>query len=562
MELRDYQRECLQAISERYRAGVRRQVVCLPTGTGKTVIFARFPRFFRMKKRMLVLAHREELLDQAREKILHANPDLAVEVEQAGRTAGRGTDVVVASVPTLGRKGSRRLARLDPEEFYLIVVDEAHHATADTYRRVLEHFGVFKPDSLRLVVGFTATPKRGDGQGLDAVFQEITFSRNLPEMIAAGFLSPVAGYRVETDVDLSRVRTRMGDFVASQLSEAVNVKERNALVVKVYDDRLAGRQTLCFCVDVAHALSLAEAFRRAGVPVAAVTGDMEHQTRRKALEDFGAGRVRVLTNCMVLTEGYDESSVAGIILARPTKSSLLYTQMIGRGTRLHRGKKDVTVIDIVDVTRDHRLVSLPTLFGLSDSFDLQGRTTTEVERALRWAESNRPWVRADLATSLSDLRYRCQKINLLDLDLPEELYGIAQFAWTATGPRTYRLGLADGESVMVAPTIMGEWEVLLRQGGKESRLAGAADIDAAIPRAERFLAEHRKDSLGLVLMGTRWRGEPASPKQVDYLKRRRIQAPRGLTKGQASHLIAMLTGDRRAAPGPRAGNDGRKPCKP
>ena len=542
-KLRDYQRECLDTIWERYGESVRRQLVCLPTGTGKTVIFAEFPRFFRMRKRMLVLAHRGELLEQARDKLLRADPRLRVGIEQAGRSASPGDNVVVASVPTLGRKGSKRLARLDPEEFYLIVVDEAHHSTAATYRRVLDHFGVFEKNTRRLLVGFTATPKRGDGQGLDAVFEEITFSRGLPDMILAGHLSPVAGYRVETSVDLSGVRTRMGDFVSSQLSDAVNVSGRNRLVVEVFRDRLADRQTLCFCVDVAHTLGLAKAFRREGIPVAAVTGDMDPGKRKKALSDFASGRVRVVTNCMVLTEGYDEPSVAGIILARPTKSALLYTQMIGRGTRLHPGKKDAVVIDIVDVTRKHKLVTLPALFGLSDKFDLKGRTTTEVQRALEWTGRHRPWVRTDLAESLDDLRYRCRRINLLELRTPRELAAFAEFAWTAVGPDTYRISLAARESLTVASTIIGMWEVSLRRERTEQVVATASDLGGAVRRAEKFVRTKRADSVGLVKKHTRWRRDPATEKQIALLKKRDIEVPSGLTKGQASHLISMLTKD-------------------
>ena len=539
--LRDYQDECLHAILDRYRSGVRKQLVSLPTGTGKTVIFASFPQFFRMRKRMLVLAHREELIDQAREKILRSNPELSVGIEQAGRSADQTSDVVVASVATLGRKDSARIQRLNPEDFYLVVVDEAHHAVAPTYRRVLERFGVLEPQTQKLLVGFTATPKRGDRQGLDKVFDEIVFSRTLPEMILAGYLSPVSGFRVETEVDLSDVRIRMGDFVASQLSEAVNVEARNDLVVRVYADRLSDRQTLCFCVDVAHALSLADTFRAAGVPAAAVTGDMDKDLRRSALSEFGAGRIRVLTNCMVLTEGYDESSVSGIILARPTRSSLLYTQMIGRGTRLHPGKENVTVVDIVDVTRDHSLVTLPSLFGFSDTFDLEGRTTTEVQEALEWVERNRPWVRTDRAVSLSDLRYRCTRVDLFDLLLPPELEGHANFAWTAVGPQSYRLQLAKGESIIVASTILGRWEAALRSRGAGHTIGEASSPVTAIRRAEDFISTEKTDSVPLVRRGTRWRGEPASEKQRNLLRRKGLEVPEDLTKGQASHIIAAVS---------------------
>jgi superfamily II DNA or RNA helicase len=526
---------------DRYRAGVRRQLTCLPTGTGKTVIFADFPRYFRMQNQMLVLAHRAELLEQACDKIRRANPGLNVAVEQAGRSADPDCDVVVASVPTLGRKGSRRLQRLDPDRFFLLVVDEAHHATAVTYRRVLEYFGVFEPQTPKLLVGFTATPKRGDGQGLDAVFQEIVFSRGLPEMIQAGYLAPVAGYRVETDVDLSRVKTRMGDFVTSHLSQAVNITARNDLVVSVFRSHLKNRQTLCFCVDVTHAHCLAEAFNQAGIPAAAVTGEMEHTARTKTLEDFRAGRIQVLANCMVLTEGYDEPSVAGIILARPTKSALLYTQMIGRGTRLHPGKENVTIIDIVDVTRDHSLTTLPGLFGFSEQFDLEGRTTAEVQKAIRWVETHRPWIPIDQALSLSDLRYRCRKINLLDLETPAVLLSYTRFAWIGTGKGGYRLGLAGGKAIVVATTILGDWEIVLRRPEKETVINRDNNVRKAIKIAEGYVIHNLPESVGLVARNTRWRRAPASQKQLKVLRDRKIEVPEGLTKGQASHLISMLT---------------------
>ncbi|MBP1688333.1 MAG: hypothetical protein H6Q33_4476, partial [Deltaproteobacteria bacterium] len=155
-ELRPYQRQCLERLRQRYREGKRRLLVSLPTGTGKTVIFAQFPQYFRMKKRLLVLAHREELLEQAREKFHDADPNLAVEIEQAGRRASPDCKVVIASVPTIGRTGSRRLAALDPDDFYLIVVDEAHHAVAQSYRTIFEHFQLFAPGTPRMLVGFTA----------------------------------------------------------------------------------------------------------------------------------------------------------------------------------------------------------------------------------------------------------------------------------------------------------------------------------------------------------------------------------------------------------------------
>ncbi len=538
--LRPYQTDCLEAIRDAYRRGVRRQLVCLPTGTGKTVVFSQLPRFFMMKRRMLVLAHREELLDQARDKMMRANPSLRIEVEQGDRHASPEANVVIASVSTVGREGSKRLLRLPRDEFFLFVVDEAHHAVAESYRRVLGHFGVFEQATKRLLVGFTATPKRGDGKGLDATFEEIVFSRDLPAMVNAGFLAPLAGWRVETDVDLSSVHTRMGDYVVNQLSQAVNVERRNAIVVKAHAELLGDRPTICFCADVAHAESLGNAFRAANVPAAAVSGAMSRAERADVLGKFREGKLRVLTNCMVLTEGYDEPQVAGIILARPTKSAALYAQMVGRGTRLHPGKADVTVVDIVDASREHKLATLPTLFGLPRALDLKGRTTTQAEEAFQWTARHRPWVPCELATSLDDLRLRCQKIELLDLETPADLGALTRFAWVKAGEDAFRLNLGAGERIFVSKTLLGEWETVVISGEATSPIGERRTLATALATAEAFVVEHRSDIVNMIDRNSRWRKSPASTKQVEWLRRKGIAIPPNLTKGQASHLVGML----------------------
>jgi hypothetical protein len=268
---------------------------------------------------------------------------------------------------------------------------------------------------------------------------------------------------------------------------------------------------------------------------------MDRSERAKVLEDFSTGRIQVLANCMVLTEGYDEPSVEGIILARPTKSTLLYTQMIGRGTRLHPGKENVTIIDIVDMSREHSLTGLPAFFGLSDKFDLEGHTTDEVERAIKWVESNRPWVNVDRATSLSDLRYRCTKIDLFDLETPYALAAYAEYAWVGLGKGGYRLGLTGGNVILVTPTILGNWEVQIRRMGEARTISSKADLRSAIVYAEAHVKTHFRDLLRLVKRDTRWRRAPATAKQFALLQSRKVNVPEGLTKGQASHLIGMLS---------------------
>src|SRR5882762_11414632 len=181
--LRDYQREALRAVRDAYIAGKRRVIVSLPTGSGKTVVFAHFPRVLNMKKRLLVLAHREELLLQARDTFRSIDPELKAEIEQAGARAAADAKVVIASVPTLARNGAR-LSRLQPYEFSIIVVDEAHHAVAPSYRRIFDHFGLFESGASRYLIGFTATPRRGDKQGLGEIFEDVCYAREMREMIA------------------------------------------------------------------------------------------------------------------------------------------------------------------------------------------------------------------------------------------------------------------------------------------------------------------------------------------------------------------------------------------
>jgi len=230
VSLRDYQNEALANVKAAYKNGKRRVLVSLPTGTGKTVVFAHFPVTLRMKKRLLVLAHREELLQQAAQKFRAVDPELKIGIERAEERVTNETQVVIASVATLARSDGGRLSRFNPDDFSIIVVDEAHHAVAESYRRIFDYFGLFNPETSRYLVGFTATPRRGDKQGLGEVFQDVCYARDLRQMIDEGYLCPIRGWRVDTNLSLDGVKIRHGDFVESQLARVVNTSSRNRLV--------------------------------------------------------------------------------------------------------------------------------------------------------------------------------------------------------------------------------------------------------------------------------------------------------------------------------------------
>ena len=560
--LRPYQRQCLEHLRQRYREGKRRLLVSLPTGTGKTLIFAQFPHYFRMKKRLLVLAHREELLEQALQKFHAADPTLPVEIEQAGRRASAACKVVIASVPTIGRTGSRRLAALDPEDFYLIVVDEAHHAVAKSYRTIFEHFRLFESGTPRMLVGFTATPRRGDRQGLGEVFEEIAYSRSLEEMIRGRFLCPVAGWRITSNVDLDGVQVKGGDFVESQLARVVDVAERNGLLLRAYQDLARQRRCIVFCVNVAHAQEVAARFRAAGIRAAAVWGAMPKEARRTTLVGLASGALEVVTNCNVLTEGFDEPRIDCILMGRPTQSRLLYAQMVGRGTRLHPEKSDLLVIDVADNSRKHTLAGLHALFDLNPALDLQGNNALLMADRLRAIAERYPWVDTQKITTPRDLEFVAERIDLFRFEPPDEVQPYTRLSWCATSGGGYRLDLPHREQVIIQPNLLDAGEVTFHSAGMspgESQAEGvrrqrapvmplgtARELPDALRTAEAFVEKQRAAALRILDLSARWRHQPPSEAQRGLLRRKGVPIPAGLTRGQASWMIGLLAARGRA----------------
>jgi ATP-dependent helicase IRC3 len=540
--LRSYQREALTAVRDAYMAGKRRVIVSLPTGTGKTVVFAHFPRILRMKKRLLVLAHREELLVQARDKFRSIDPELKAEIEQADSHASADAKVVIASVPTLARTGAR-LSRLQPDEFSIVVVDEAHHAVAPSYRRIFDHFGLFEPHVSRYLIGFTATPRRGDKQGLGEVFEQVCYARDMREMIADHYLCPIAGWRVDTDLSLDDVKIRHGDFVESQLAGVVNTPWRNNLLVKAYRDFAPGRRAIVFCVDVAHARDVYRTFAEAGIRAASVWGDLPRDQRRSTLRAFSAGEIDVVTNCNVLTEGFDEPRVDCVIMARPTRSKLLYAQMVGRGTRLHPGKKDLMVIDVADNSRTHQLPGLHSLFNLPLTMNLNGGNVLEIERSIERLNRTQPWIDTSRIRTPADLKLAAERIEFFNFEPPPEIHAYTRNTWHAV-PAGYRLGLAEGEWILVEPNLLDTWDIRLFTAQSGTLLSHTSSLIAAVQSADRFVAAHRPDAQRLVERSASWRNEPPSDKQKQVLVRNRLPVPRGLTRGQAAQMISQLVSER------------------
>lgn len=433
--LRPYQQETVAAVIAARKAGVRRMLVCLPTGSGKTVIFAHLARLAR--KQVLVLAHREELLSQARDKIERALGGAGVvAIERAAERASAEARVLVCSIRSLHEE---RLARvLRGRDLGLVIYDECHHAAAEDNRRVLAQLGAFDSDWGGTLLGFTATTSRGDGKGLDDIFERIVYSKNLPEMIEDGYLCKLRGFRISTTADLCQLSGGGLDFREEELEAAVDIEERNALVARSIQELARDRRTIAFCVTVAHARNLCKALNHVGVRAGIVHGAMPSDQRAGALQEFREGRTTALTNVAVLTEGFDDPGVSCIAMARPTRSEGLYAQCIGRGTRLHPGKRDCLILDFVDLS-NLSLCTLPSLFGMPRDLDLAGDDAAEARRSFDRMMYENPGFEVEPgAITLREIQDRAAQFDPLTLRTDAEVRAISSLAWASLG----RPGLA------------------------------------------------------------------------------------------------------------------------
>jgi superfamily II DNA or RNA helicase len=383
MNLRPYQREALNGICSALRE-CDSTLLSLPTGCGKTVVFAAAAKM--AKKRVMVIAHRDELIHQGAEKV-HAvtgdRPDIEKAEMYSNEKSMFPSKVVVASVQTLGAKmgKDRRVARFDPDEFSLLIIDEAHHAVATSYRKVIEHFQ--KNPALK-VIGVTATPDRADEVGMKNVFESVAFEYSLLDAIRDGWLVPIRSMPAKIiGLDLSGLRDVAGDLHQGELSKIMEEEKNLHAVASETIARMGDRKVLIFCVSVAQSERLAEIFdRHIAGSARFISGETPPEERRQLLRDYDSGKFKILVNCMVATEGFDCPSIGMVVIARPTKSRALYAQMVGRGTRPLPGvvdgpdtpderkaaiaaskKKDCIILDFCGNAGRHRLASVVDVLG-------------------------------------------------------------------------------------------------------------------------------------------------------------------------------------------------------
>lgn len=368
MELRPYQQEAKEAVWNEWNKGIQKTLLVLVTGGGKTIIFSKITEdCVRNGERVLILAHRGELLDQAADKLKKAT-NLGCATEKAEESCiGSWFRVVVGSVQTLMRE--KRLQQFPKDYFDTIIIDEAHHCLSDSYQRVLAHFSEAK------ILGVTATPDRGDMRNLGQFFESLAYEYTLPRAIKEGYLCPIKAQTIPLRLDLSGVSTQAGDFKNGDLGNALE-----PYLESIADEMLkccTDRKTVVFLPLIKTSQKFKDILNNKGFRATEVNGNS--QDREQVLSDFDSGKYNVICNSMLLTEGWDCPSVDCIVVLRPTKIRSLYVQMVGRGTRLHSGKDHLLLLDFLWHTERHELCHPAAL--ICESEEVAKKMTENIEAA-------------------------------------------------------------------------------------------------------------------------------------------------------------------------------------
>ena len=473
MQLRDYQKECIDLLANK---GKGRWLVQMATGLGKTVTFANIER----QGRMLILSHREELVRQPLKYF-----ECSTGVEMADETSN-GEEVVSASVQTL----VRRLSRFKEDDFDIIVVDEAHHSAAPTYRKILDYF---RP---RQILGFTATPNRGDKVRLDDVYEDIVYEKNLLWGIENHYLCDIECKRANIGYDLRSVRTRCGDFAQNELAAQMDGTE--AAIAEAYRKYARGA-TLIFASSVRHAENIAKL-----IPDAVVV-KADTQNRAEIIQNFTDRKIPCLVNCMIFTEGTDLPLVETVIIARPTQSDALYAQMVGRGLRLCEGKKNLLLIDCVGVTGKRDLCTAPSLLGinlgcLSDKLkeQVEGNLLDLPAKVNKLADNPRTWIE-----SIADVV----------LWSKENHYDLCDVNYARMPDGSFVCSLPDRVIRIPCPDAMGN--VHSGINGKSYPIAEAFRI------TREYLDKNYKDSRSIwdSFYAKKWGKQRASYKQISTIRK-------------------------------------------
>lgn len=522
MELRPYQTEAAQAVRKEWEEGRRRTLLVLPTGTGKTIVFCKLAEEeVREGRRVLILAHRNELLEQAADKMRRAT-GLGCSVEKAEQTSfGEWYRITVGSVQTMSRE--RRLEMFDREHFDTIIVDEAHHALSDTYQTVLGHF------ESASVLGVTATPDRGDLRSLGAYFESLAFEYSLPQAIREGYLTPIRAQTIPLTIDMDGVRSTAGDFRAADVSNALDpYLERIAGEIA---RRASGRRTVVFTPLIATSLKLLGYLQAAGVEAMEVNG--ESPDRGEIIGRFASARPgAVLLNSMLLTEGWDCPSVDCVVVLRATKVRSLYCQMVGRGTRLspETGKENLLLLDFLWHSSRHELCR-PAHLVVEDEETAQAMT--RITEAAADPGEFVDLIEAEVDAQSEVVREREER-------LAEKLRNLRNKKARLVDPLQYEMSIQDASLASYKPSF--GWEAqppTMEQREALFKLDIAPDAVECAGKAARLIeAVERRREANL-----------ATPKQIRFLEARGFRHVGQWGMADAKRLVDRIAANGWRTPG-------------
>lgn len=569
INLRPYQIEARNNVIADWNNGVKNALVAMSTGLGKTETFLSIlaaERETTPNFRALIVAHREELITQPAERIAknwqHALPVPGIVMASQNEGAA---EIVVATVQTMaGRKrdGVMTMTRLKEAckngRFTHLVIDECHHATAPSYRRVVRFLRLHNPQLKHL--GVTATPKRTDQDGLKRVYQKVSFRMGLRDAIEkVKSLSPFVGMGFTLPVSLRGVKVVAGDYAEGELSDLLTADNVEQVVISKWKEFAklpdgSYRPTMAFCAGVQQAASLAAAFERAGVAAGFASGETPKPERAKTLGQFKAGKLQLLANCALWTEGMDAPNISCVIMARPTKSDLVYVQAVGRGLRLHPGKRDCLIMDFApmdgrDLVMAGDLLGKPRDQRKAEAAAVEDGVVLDVFGV--W--SKKSGIDADPdAVHVAVLDYFSRHTPLQwTHDGRVATAGIAEsLALAVVFPQPERIAIADkwreagqwSDRFQMVYEAVSNYQVFAVRGKALELLSDVQDWEDALGIAERF-AEAEMDA-ALAQKASKWRNNPPSDKQISFAQTLGCYRE-GMTRGQVgqaiTHALALKT---------------------
>lgn len=501
MELRPYQKESIRAVLNEWNQ-TNKTLLVLPTGTGKTVVFSKIAQERTRDGRVLILAHRGELLEQARDK-LYKFTGLQASIEKAESHAD-DSDVVVGSVQTL--INDERVSNLG-ENVRTIIVDEAHHVLSDSYQKVLNHFPSAK------VLGVTATPDRGDMKNLGKYFDSLAYEYTLPEAIKDGYLCPIRALTIPLDIDLSSVKVSAGDFTLGSAGRAIE-----PYLEQIADEMAkscGSRKTVVFLPLIETSQKFCEMLNERGFKACEVNGNSND--RAEILKDFEDGKYNVLCNSMLLTEGWDCPSVDCVVVLRPTKVRSLYCQMVGRGTRLYPGKDHLLLLDFLWHTERHRLCKPSVLISKNEQVE---------EKMNEFAEGKEIDLQELEEKAIRDVREERENA------LKEELEKQRHKKKALVDPLQYEMSISGLDLSNYVPTF--KWE---EKKPTDKQLAGLERMGINPDTIDSA----GKASMLLDRLINRSKAGLSTPKQIRLLERFNFKHVGDWTRKEASKVIARLS---------------------